>query len=51
MLKMPRFVSDKEDRMNRFHPHRDNMDQARNTKFLAVFWACLVTLYLLSFWP
>ena len=33
--------------MNRYHPHRDLLGPA---KFLAFFWAYLVTLFLLSLW-
>lgn len=44
----PEARMDREDSMNRYHPHRDLMGPAR---FLAFFWACLVTWFLLSFWP
>lgn len=33
--------------MNRYHPQRDLLGPA---KFLAFFWAYLVTLFLLSLW-
>jgi hypothetical protein len=44
-------VNDREDSMTRFNPHRDAFNPTKNSKFLAIFWACLVTLYVLSYWP
>jgi hypothetical protein len=37
-----------EDRMNRFHPDRNTMQGARQTRLIGFFWAYLATLYLIS---
>jgi hypothetical protein len=37
--------------MNRLQlPQRDSMDHSKYIKFLAFFWAYLLTIYLLSLW-
>ena len=37
-------------RMNRFYPHRNDFTGSKQARFIAVFWAYLLTIYLLSFW-
>jgi hypothetical protein len=36
--------------MNRFYPHRNDFTGSKPARFIAVFWAYLLTIYLLSFW-
>ena len=36
--------------MNRFYPHRSDFTGSKQARFIAVFWAYLLTIYLLSFW-
>lgn len=37
--------------MTQFHSHRFALANNRNAKFLAVFWAILGTIGMLSVWP
>lgn len=36
--------------MNRFYPHRNDFISNKYAKFLAFFWAYLLTIFLLSLW-